>query len=270
MRKKNEHKPLTVKEIVFGAKEMMKSVARADDEVLNLLNQFERNASSIRTTAADEELVYSNFDIHVDCVHGSNEGYYADIVLDGRWMPSQKAGTRERMEIYSVRTMDDSMSGCMKAAQYAACLAFFVQKFIDSNMDRFAASNDNFVDARYVSIWDGGRTPNAPPSVSLTCSSMKLSLSPPAKPWTQRKWKSSTPSASSFPMPMRTTGGGFTPSMCEAKSLPRRRQTETHTSFETNFSTQTGGAEAPPAFRKISVLEKRRGQGKTTLRSKGP
>lgn len=149
MRKKNEHKPLTVKEIIFGAKEMMKSVARADDEVLNLLNQFERNASSIRTTAADEELVYSNFDIHVDCVHGSNEGYFADIVLDGRWMPSQKAGTRERMEIYSVRTMDDSMSGCMKAAQYAACLAFFVQKFIDSNMDRFAASNDNFVDARY-------------------------------------------------------------------------------------------------------------------------
>lgn len=158
MRKKNEHKPLTVKEIIFGAKEMMKSVARADDEVLNLLNQFERNASSIRTTAADEELVYSNFDIHVDCVHGSNEGYYADIVLDGRWMPSQKVGTRERMEIYSVRTMDDSMSGCMKAAQYAACLAFFAQKFIDSNMDRFAASNDNFVAARYVSIWDGGRT----------------------------------------------------------------------------------------------------------------
>ena len=25
-------------------------------------------------------------------------------------------------------------------------------------MDRFATSNDNFVDARYVSIWDGGRT----------------------------------------------------------------------------------------------------------------
>lgn len=152
MRKKNEHKPLTVKEIIVGAQEMMKSVARADDEVLNLLNQFERNAFSIRTTAADEELVYSNFDIHVDCVHGSNEGYYADIVLDGRWMPSQKAGTRERMEIYSVRTMDDSMSGCMKAAQYAACLAFFVKKFIDSNMDRFAAANDNFVAARYVSI----------------------------------------------------------------------------------------------------------------------
>lgn len=62
------------------------------------------------------------------------------------------------MEIYSVRTMDDSMSGCMKAAQYAACLAFFAQKFIDSNMDRFAASNDNFVAARYVPIWDGGRT----------------------------------------------------------------------------------------------------------------
>lgn len=177
MRKKNEHKPLTVKEIVFGAKEMMKSVARADDEVLNLLNQFERNSSSIRTTAADEELVYSNFDIHVDCVHGSNEGYYADIILDGRWMPSQKAGTRERMEIYSVRTMDDSMSGCMKAAQYAACLAFSSRSSL-------------------IAIWTGSQhpmtilwmrdmclfgmvgAPNAPPSVSLTCSSMKLSLSP--------------------------------------------------------------------------------------------
>ena len=158
MKKKNEPKPLTVKEVISSAKEMMKDVARADDEVLNLMNLIERNASSIRTTAADEELVYSNFDIHVDCVHGSNEGYYADIVLDGRWMPSQKAGTRERMEIYSVRTMDESMSGCMRAAQYAACLAFFVQKFIDSNMDRFAAANDNFVAARYVSIWDGGRT----------------------------------------------------------------------------------------------------------------
>lgn len=160
MRKKNEHKPLTVKDVISSAKEMMKDVARADDEVLKLVNLIEQNASSIRanSNAANDELVYCRFDVHVDCVHGSNEGYYADIVLDGRWKPSQKAGTRERMEIYSVRTMDDSMSGCMKAAQYAACLAFFVQKFIDSNMDRFAASNDNFVDARYVSIWDGGRT----------------------------------------------------------------------------------------------------------------
>lgn len=160
MRKKNEHKPLTVKEIIFGAKEMMKSVARADDEVLKLVNLIEQNASSIRanSNAANDELVYCRFDVHVDCVHGSNEGYYADIVLDGRWKPSQKAGTRERMEIFSVRTMDESMSGCMRAAQYAACLAFFVQKFIDSNMDRFAAANDNFVAARYVSIWDGGRT----------------------------------------------------------------------------------------------------------------
>lgn len=155
MKKKNEPKPLTVKEVISSAKEMMKDVARADDEVLNLMNLIERNASSIRTTAADEELVYSNFDIHVDCVHGSNEGYYADIVLDGRWMPSQKAGTRERMEIYSVRTMDESMSGCMRAAQYAACLAFFIRKFIDANLDRFAAPNDNIVTARYESIWDG-------------------------------------------------------------------------------------------------------------------
>lgn len=155
MKKTNEPKPLTVKEVISSAKEMMKSVARADDEVLNLLNQFERNASSIRTTAADEELVYSNFDIHVDCVHGSNEGYYADIVLAGRWKPSQKAGMRERMEIFSVRTMDESMSGCMRAAQYAACLAFFIRKFIDANLDRFAAPNDNIVTARYESIWDG-------------------------------------------------------------------------------------------------------------------
>lgn len=160
MKKTNESKPLTVKEVISSAKEMMKDVARADDEVLNLMNLIEQNASNIRTNsnAANEELVYCRFDVHVDCVHGSNEGYYADIVLDGRWKPSQKAGTRERMEIFSVRTMDESMSGCMKAAQYAACLAFFAQKFIDSNMDRFAASNDNFVDARYVSIWDGGRT----------------------------------------------------------------------------------------------------------------
>lgn len=155
MKKKNEPKPLTVKEVISSAKEMMKDVARADDEVLNLMNLIERNASSIRTTAADEELVYSNFDIHVDCVHGSNEGYYADIVLDGRWMPSQKAGMRERMEIFSVRTMDESMSGCMRAAQYAACLAFFIRKFIDANLDRFAAPNDNIVTARYESIWDG-------------------------------------------------------------------------------------------------------------------
>lgn len=155
MKKKNEPKTLTVKEVISSAKEMMKDVARADDEVLNLMNLIERNASSIRTTAADEELVYSNFDIHVDCVHGSNEGYYADIVLDGRWMPSQKAGMRERMEIFSVRTMDESMSGCMRAAQYAACLAFFIRKFIDANLDRFAAPNDNIVTARYESIWDG-------------------------------------------------------------------------------------------------------------------
>lgn len=155
MKKKNEPKPLTVKEVISSAKEMMKDVARADDEVLNLMNLIERNASSIRTTAADEELVYSNFDIHVDCVHGSNEGYYADIVLDGRWMPSQKAGMRERMEIFSVRTMDESMSGCMRAAQHAACLAFFIRKFIDANLDRFAAPNDNIVTARYESIWDG-------------------------------------------------------------------------------------------------------------------
>jgi hypothetical protein len=160
MKKTNEPKPLTVKEVISSAKEMMKDVARADDEVLKLVNLIEQNASSIRanSNAANDELVYCRFDVHVDCVHGSNEGYYADIVLDGRWKPSQKAGTRERMEIFSVRTMDESMSGCMKAAQYAACLAFFVQKFIDSNMDRFAAANDNFVAARYVSIWDGGRT----------------------------------------------------------------------------------------------------------------
>lgn len=160
MKKTNEPKPLTVKEVISSAKEMMKDVARADDEVLKLVNLIEQNASSIRanSNAADDELVYCRFDVHVDCVHGSNEGYYADIVLDGRWKPSQKAGTRERMEIFSVRTMDESMSGCMRAAQYAACLAFFVQKFIDSNMDRFAAANDNFVAARYVSIWDGGRT----------------------------------------------------------------------------------------------------------------
>lgn len=155
MKKKNEPKPLTVKEVISSAKEMMKDVARADDEVLNLMNLIERNASSIRTTAADEELVYSNFDIHVDCVHGSNEGYYADIVLAGRWKPSQKAGMRERMEIFSVRTMDESMSGCMRAAQYAACLVFFIRKFIDANLDRFAAPNDNIVTARYESIWDG-------------------------------------------------------------------------------------------------------------------
>ena len=155
MKKKNEPKPLTVKEVISSVKEMMKDVARADDEVLNLMNLIERNASSIRTTAADEELVYSNFDIHVDCVHGSNEGYYADIVLAGRWKPSQKAGMRERMEIFSVRTMDESMSGCMRAAQYAACLAFFIRKFIDANLDRFAAPNDNIVTARYESIWDG-------------------------------------------------------------------------------------------------------------------
>ena len=155
MKKKNEPKPLTVKEVISSAKEMMKNVARADDEVLNLMNLIERNASSIRTTAADEELVYSNFDIHVDCVHGSNEGYYADIVLAGRWKPSQKAGMRERMEIFSVRAMDESMSGCMRAAQYAACLAFFIRKFIDANLDRFAAPNDNIVTARYESIWDG-------------------------------------------------------------------------------------------------------------------
>lgn len=160
MKKTNEPKPLTVKEVISSAKEMMKDVARADDEVLKLVNLIEQNASSIRanSNAANDELVYCRFDVHVDCVHGSNEGYYADIVLDGRWKPSQKAGTRERMEIFSVRTMDESMSGCMRAAQYAACLAFFVQKFIDSNMDRFAAANDNFVAARYVSIWDGGRT----------------------------------------------------------------------------------------------------------------
>lgn len=160
MKKTNEPKPLTVKEVISSAKEMMKNVARADDEVLKLVNLIEQNASSIRanSNAANDELVYCRFDVHVDCVHGSNEGYYADIVLDGRWKPSQKAGTRERMEIFSVRTMDESMSGCMRAAQYAACLAFFVQKFIDSNMDRFAAANDNFVAARYVSIWDGGRT----------------------------------------------------------------------------------------------------------------
>lgn len=160
MKKTNEPKPLTVKEVISSAKEMMKDVAQADDEVLKLVNLIEQNASSIRanSNAANDELVYCRFDVHVDCVHGSNEGYYADIVLDGRWKPSQKAGTRERMEIFSVRTMDESMSGCMRAAQYAACLAFFVQKFIDSNMDRFAAANDNFVAARYVSIWDGGRT----------------------------------------------------------------------------------------------------------------
>ena len=160
MKKTNEPKPLTVKEVISSAKEMMKDVARADDKVLKLVNLIEQNASSIRanSNAANDELVYCRFDVHVDCVHGSNEGYYADIVLDGRWKPSQKAGTRERMEIFSVRTMDESMSGCMRAAQYAACLAFFVQKFIDSNMDRFAAANDNFVAARYVSIWDGGRT----------------------------------------------------------------------------------------------------------------
>lgn len=160
MKKTNEPKPLTVKEVISSAKEMMKDVARADDEVLKLVNLIEQNASSIRanSNAANDELVYCRFDVHVDCVHGSNEGYYADIVLDGRWKPSQKAGTRERMEIFSVRTMDESMSGCMRAAQYAACIAFFVQKFIDSNMDRFAAANDNFVAARYVSIWDGGRT----------------------------------------------------------------------------------------------------------------
>ena len=160
MKKTNEPKPLTVKEVISSAKEMMKDVARADDEVLKLVNLIEQNASSIRanSNAANDELVYCRFDVHVDCVHGSNEGYYADIVLDGRWKPSQKAGTRERMEIFSVRTMDESMSGCMRAAQYAACLAFFVQKFIDCNMDRFAAANDNFVAARYVSIWDGGRT----------------------------------------------------------------------------------------------------------------
>lgn len=160
MKKTNEPKPLTVKEVISSAKEMMKDVARADDEVLKLVNLIEQNASSIRanSNAANDELVYCRFDVHVDCVHGSNEGYYADIVLDGRWKPSQKAGTRERMEIFSVRTMDESMSGCMRTAQYAACLAFFVQKFIDSNMDRFAAANDNFVAARYVSIWDGGRT----------------------------------------------------------------------------------------------------------------
>lgn len=160
MKKTNEPKPLTVKEVISSAKEMMKDVARADDEVLKLVNLIEQNASSIRANSntANDELVYCRFDVHVDCVHGSNEGYYADIVLDGRWKPSQKAGTRERMEIFSVRTMDESMSGCMRAAQYAACLAFFVQKFIDSNMDRFAAANDNFVAARYVSIWDGGRT----------------------------------------------------------------------------------------------------------------
>lgn len=160
MKKTNEPKPLTVKEVISSAKEMIKDVARADDEVLKLVNLIEQNASSIRanSNAANDELVYCRFDVHVDCVHGSNEGYYADIVLDGRWKPSQKAGTRERMEIFSVRTMDESMSGCMRAAQYAACLAFFVQKFIDSNMDRFAAANDNFVAARYVSIWDGGRT----------------------------------------------------------------------------------------------------------------
>ena len=155
MKKTNEPKPLTVKEVISSAKEMMKDVARADDEVLNLVNLIEQNASSIRTTAADEELVYSNFDIHVDCVHGSNEGYYAEVVLDGRWKPSQKAGTRERMEIFSVRTMDESMSGCMRAAQYAACLAFFIRKFIDANLDRFEAPNDNIVTARYESIWDG-------------------------------------------------------------------------------------------------------------------
>ena len=37
MKKTNEPKPLTVKEVISSAKEMMKSVARADDEVLNLL-----------------------------------------------------------------------------------------------------------------------------------------------------------------------------------------------------------------------------------------
>lgn len=134
MKKTNEPKPLTVKEVISSAKEMMKDVARADDEVLKLVNLIEQNASSIRanSNAANDELVYCSFDVHVDCVHGSNEGYYADIVLDGRWKPSQKAGTRERMEIFSVRTMDESMSGCMRAAQYAACLAFFVQKFIEA------------------------------------------------------------------------------------------------------------------------------------------
>lgn len=157
MRKKNEHKPLTVKEVISSAKEMMKDVARADDEVLKLVNLIEQNASSIRanSNAANDELVYCRFDVHVDCVHGSNEGYYADIVLAGRWKPSQKAGMRERMEIFSVRTMDESMSGCMRAAQYAACLAFFIRKFIDANLDRFAAPNDNIVTARYESIWDG-------------------------------------------------------------------------------------------------------------------
>ena len=157
MKKTNEPKPLTVKEVISSAKEMMKDVARADDEVLKLVNLIEQNASSIRanSNAANDELVYCRFDVHVDCVHGSNEGYYADIVLAGRWKPSQKAGMRERMEIFSVRTMDESMSGCMRAAQYAACLAFFIRKFIDANLDRFAAPNDNIVTARYESIWDG-------------------------------------------------------------------------------------------------------------------
>lgn len=157
MKKTNESKPLTVKEVISSAKEMMKDVARADDEVLNLMNLIEQNASNIRTNsnAANEELVYCRFDVHVDCVHGINEGYYADIVLDGRWKPSQKAGTRERMEIFSVRTMDESMSGCMRAAQYTACLAFFIRKFIDANLDRFTVPNDNIVTARYESFWDG-------------------------------------------------------------------------------------------------------------------
>ena len=155
MKKTNAPKPLTVKEIIFGAKEMMKDVARADNEVLNLLNLFEHDASGIRTNVANEGLVYCRFDIHVDCVHGSNEGYYADIVLDGRWKPSQEAGTREVMEIYSVKTLDDSMSGCMKAAQYAACLAFFIRKFINQNIGRFTAQNDSIINARYESIWDG-------------------------------------------------------------------------------------------------------------------
>lgn len=163
------------------------------------------------------------------------EAFIDDDHLDCTWYGGYIGGLRYKGYVVSVAAMGDvRVSGEYKGVEV---------DYVDKQPTTILWLRD-------MCLFGMVGAPNAPPSVSLTCSSMRLSLSPPARPWTQRKWKSSTLSASSFPMPMRTTGGGFTPSMCEAKSLPRRRQTETHTSFETNFSTQQEGRKLLLLFEK--------------------